>query len=134
MDEPGERSGRLEQGATPVVPAMTGVVIKVGDGAGASAVDHFSSLMGEPYEARAQVKAVNHISGRVLILTPRGYTVADILEGELSAGDAVEGMVDSYGNCLLRNLTSEQPARVYVEVVQAPSEIAQRLLDAPARP
>lgn len=112
---------------------MTGVVIKVGDGAGATAVDHFSSLIGESYEARAEVKAVNRISGRALILTPRGYSVADILEGELSPGDAVQGTVDSYGNCLLRNLTTEHLARVYIEVVQATSEIAQRLLNASPR-
>jgi len=82
---------------------------------------------------RADVKAVNKVAGRALLLTPRGYAVAEILDGDLDAGDAVEGSADTYGNGLLRNLTTEREVRVYVEVVQATSEIAQRLLNAPSR-
>ena len=61
-----------------------------------------------------RVRAMNHISGRGVVLAAEGYVAFELLEGGIVDGDEVDGDFTSHGACVWRNLTTGKDVKVYV--------------------
>lgn len=74
------------------------------------------------------VRAVNQRRQRYAIETADGYTIADLIDGELNINDEVSGTLDEHGDTTLRNLTTEDRVEVRIEVFYATHQSAAQLL------
>lgn len=77
---------------------------------------------------RGKVAGVNRQNGMAAISTVYGYTVAQVLEGDLSVGDDVSGELDDHGDVVLVNHSSGLRVQAYVEAIHASPRIAQQLI------
>ena len=75
-----------------------------------------------------QVRGMNHVSGRGLVLAAEGYVAFEILEGSIADGDLVDGDFMSHGPCVWSNLTTGQVVRVYVRQLMATVDAASRFI------
>jgi hypothetical protein len=81
---------------------------------------------------RGVVRRVSHVNGFAAIETSAGeYTIAELLGGELEAGDQVEGNLESLGGATLMRLPSRERLRVFVQDCHASATRAGQLLSAP---
>jgi hypothetical protein len=69
-----------------------------------------------------QVRSMNHVSGRGLVLAAEGYVAFELLEGGIVDGDFVDGNFTSHGPCTWTNVTSGKPVRVYVHQLMVNGE------------
>lgn len=74
------------------------------------------------------VKGLSKNAQRVAVLTPEGYTVFDIHDGEVCMNDVITGALDDHGSQDLTNQTTRQKLSVYVEAIQATPAAARSLL------
>jgi hypothetical protein len=73
---------------------------------------------------------MNQASGRGLVLAPEGYVAFEVIEGELTIGDAVDGDLMSHGFCDWINVTTGKAVRVYVQRIMASVETARTFTEA----
>ncbi|HMM74861.1 MAG TPA: hypothetical protein PJ986_04065 [Gammaproteobacteria bacterium] len=57
-----------------------------------------------------------------------GFTVFDVVSGEINVGDFVSGPLNDHGDAVLKNLTTGERIEVYVEAIQATQSAARDLL------
>ena len=74
------------------------------------------------------VKGLSANRQRVAALTDNGYTVFDIISGEVEQEDMLSGDLASHGNVDLTNLTSGRTISVCVEAIHATLASARTLL------
>jgi hypothetical protein len=75
---------------------------------------------------------MNHASRRGLVLAPEGYVAFEVIEGELTIGDVVDGDFMSHGFCDWTNVTTGGAAvRVYVQRLMATVETARTFTEGP---
>ncbi|MDP1925744.1 MAG: hypothetical protein Q8K57_13300 [Thiobacillus sp.] len=65
---------------------------------------------------------------RAAAQTDAGYTVFDLVDGELSIGDVISGNLDDHGSQDLTNQTTRQKLSAYIEATGATQKSAQSLL------
>jgi hypothetical protein len=75
--------------------------------------------------ALPEVRAMNHVNGRGLLMAEGTYIAFDLVEGMLNVGDLVDGDL-LYGPCTWRDLTTGEIVRVYVQQLMATVEAASR--------
>jgi hypothetical protein len=73
----------------------------------------------------AEVRAMNHVNGRGLLMANGTYIAFDLIEGTLHVGDVIEGDL-VYGPCSWRNVSSGDVVRVYVQQLTTTVEAASR--------
>lgn len=86
------------------------------------------AFRGPPGRPRADVMLVDPQAQRVAVVTDWGYTVADIMSGELRPRDVIEGLLETLGRSTWTNLSTGLPVTVTVTHVQATMIGAQRLM------
>lgn len=74
---------------------------------------------------------MNQASGRGLVLAPEGYVAFEVLEGELTIGDVVDGDFMSHGRCIWSNVSTGETVRVYVQRLMATPETARTFTEGP---
>jgi hypothetical protein len=74
-------------------------------------------------KALPEVRAMNQVKGRGLLMAEGTYVAFDMVEGTLNVGDRVEGDL-TYGPCTWRNVTTGQVVRVYVQHLASTVEAA----------
>lgn len=74
------------------------------------------------------VKAENKRRQRYAIQTESGYTIADLIDGELNMNDRVSGVLDEHGDAILQNLTTGDVVEVRIESYYATANSAAQLL------
>jgi hypothetical protein len=74
------------------------------------------------------VRAANHRRQRYAIQTDDGFTVADLIDGELNINDEVSGTLDDHGETMLRNLTTGDLVEVRIDAYYASRESAAQFL------
>lgn len=74
------------------------------------------------------VRAANLRRQRFAIQTEDGYTIADLIDGELNVSDEVGGILDEHGDTTLRNLTTGNTVEVRIEAFYATSQSAAQIL------
>ena len=72
-----------------------------------------------------EVRAVNLVNGRGLLMAGGTFVAFDVVEGKLAIGDLIEGDL-VYGPCTWRNVTSGEVVRVYVQHLTSTVEAASR--------
>jgi hypothetical protein len=65
---------------------------------------------------------------RYAIQTDHGFSVVDVLDGELAVYHQVTGALEDHGVTVLRNRTTEEDVEVCVEAVHASREAVEALL------
>lgn len=65
---------------------------------------------------------------RFAVTTPEGFSIVDVVIGELSVGDQVRGNLWTLGATLLENDTTGEIVEVFVEAVHASRAAAESLL------
>lgn len=77
-----------------------------------------------------KIKGLVHRSWeqRHILHTATGYTVVDVVDGELQAHDTVTGCLEDHGQVFLTNHTSEETVEVDVLAFHATLESALALL------
>ena len=63
------------------------------------------------------------------MLTDLGYTVFDIISGEVEIDDVITGPLDEHGHQDLTNLKTRRTLSVYIEAIQATPTAARSLLE-----
>ena len=74
------------------------------------------------------VKGANHQRGWYMIQTAYGFTVAELIQGELNIHDHLYGDLDNHGEAYIQNVTSGEHVELYIEAIQATLQHAQSLL------
>ena len=72
---------------------------------------------------KPQVRSMNHVSGRGVVLAAEGYVAFELLEGGIVDGDLVDGDFLSHGPCTWTNVTTGKAVRVYVRQLMATSPV-----------
>ena len=80
-----------------------------------------------------EVRAMNQVSGRGLVMADGAYVAFDLVSGTLNAGDQIEGDL-VYGPCIWHNLTTGGMVRVYVQHLTGTVEAANRFNERPIIP
>jgi hypothetical protein len=80
--------------------------------------------------APAEVRAMNHVSRRGLLLASGTYVAFELLEGTLTVGDVIDGDL-AYGPCVWKDVTTGEVVRAYVQQLMAPVEVALRFYEQP---
>ena len=62
------------------------------------------------------------------VRTDLGYTVFEVLQGEVSLGDEITGDLDSHGDASLHNSSQGSLIEAYIQAIQATKQAAERLL------
>jgi hypothetical protein len=73
----------------------------------------------------AEVRVMNHVNGRGLLMAEGTYIAFDVVEGTLHVGDVIEGDL-VYGPCNWRNVSAGAVVRVYVQQLMTTVEAASR--------
>lgn len=63
------------------------------------------------------VRAVNQRRQRYAIQTDDGYTIADLIDGELNIHDEVSGVLDEHEEVILKNLTTGDTVEVRIDEI-----------------
>lgn len=74
------------------------------------------------------IRAINKRRQRYAIQTDDGYTIADLIDGELNIHDEVFGPLDEHGDATLHNLTTGDMVEARIEAFYATSQSAAQLL------
>lgn len=74
------------------------------------------------------VHQLNARLARYAIQTDQGFTVADLIDGELTLNDEVSGILDEHGEVALKNLTTGDLVEVRIEAFYASLQSAAKLL------
>jgi hypothetical protein len=74
------------------------------------------------------ISAANQRRQRYAINTSTGYTIADLIDGELNINNEVAGTLDEHGDTTLRNLTTGDMVDVRIEAFYATQQSAAQLL------
>lgn len=74
------------------------------------------------------IRGINKRRQRYAIQTSNGYTIADLIDGELNINDEVSGLLDEHGDTMLRNQTTGDIIEVRIEAFYASAESAAKLL------
>ncbi len=74
------------------------------------------------------VKCLSANRQRAAVLTDNGYTVFDIISGEVEPEDILSGDLASHGGVDLANLTSGRTISVFVEAIHATQAAVRSLL------
>lgn len=77
----------------------------------------------------AIVHIVSSNGVRAAVLTEYGYTVFDIIDGDVAVHDEVTGSLDDHGDAVIANATTGQTVAVYIEAIHATRESALLLCD-----
>lgn len=77
-----------------------------------------------------EVRAMNHVSGRGLLMAEGTYIAFDLVKGTLNVGDLVDGDL-VYGPCIWRDLTTGEIVHVYVQHLTTTVEAASRFNERP---
>jgi len=80
-----------------------------------------------------EVRAMNQVNGRGLLMSEGTYIAFDLVEGALNLGDRVDGDL-VYGPCTWRNVTTGDVVRVYVQHLTSTVEAANRFNERPSGP
>jgi hypothetical protein len=78
----------------------------------------------------AEVRAMNQVNGRGLLLAEGTFIAFDLVEGRLHVGDLIDGDL-VYGPCTWRDLTTGEVVRVYVQQLMTTVEAASRFHERP---
>jgi hypothetical protein len=76
-------------------------------------------------KALPEVRALNQVNGRGLLMAGGTYVAFDLVEGTLNVGDLIDGDL-VYGPCTWRNVTTGQVVRAYVQQLTSTVEAANR--------
>ena len=74
------------------------------------------------------VKGLSQNRQRAAVLTDTGYTVFDLVHGEVEVNDVISGDLASHGSQDLSNLTTTHTLSVHIEAIQATTSGARSLL------
>lgn len=74
------------------------------------------------------VKGLSHNRQRAAVLTDSGYTVFDLVHGEVNLLDVISGDLDTHGAVEVTNLTTTRTLSAHIEAIQATPSAVQALL------
>jgi hypothetical protein len=68
------------------------------------------------------VRAANQRRQRYAIQTADGYTLVDLIDGELNINDEVSGVLDEHEEVILKNLTTGDTVEVRIDAIHVPDQ------------
>lgn len=75
------------------------------------------------------VHQLNARRSRYAIQTGDGYTIADLVDGELNIGDLVDGVLDEHEEVTLTNITTGDTVEVRIDAIHVPQQSLAKILE-----